>query len=92
MRKHGEWMTQTDERILEFLSEFGNRQPHAISDKFAEMGVDLDYHVQSINRRCWTLTDYGLVTNVGGGTYSITELGKQFLDGDLDAGTLDPSE
>ncbi|WP_226043549.1 MarR family transcriptional regulator [Natrinema sp. DC36] len=92
MRKHGEWMTQVDERILEYLSENGNHQPHAIADNLREIGVDLDYHSNSINRRCRELRDYRLIINVGGGVYSTTDLGEQFLAGDLDAGTLEKDE
>lgn len=88
MRKHASWLSQADERILEFLSENGNHPPLAITENLREIGEDMDYHAQTIRRECRELRDYGLLVNVGGGTYSITELGDQFLSGDLDAATL----
>ena len=92
MRKHAEWLTQTDERILEFLSERGNHPPSAIQENLEEEGQAMDYHVNHINRECRKLADYGLVRNVGAGTYSITEKGEQFLSGELDAETLEKQE
>lgn len=89
MRKHAKWLTQADERILEFLSEEGNHPPSAIRDRLLEAGRDLEYHAEYIGTECRKLTDYGLVVNVGGGTYSITELGEQFLGGELDASELE---
>jgi predicted transcriptional regulator len=92
MRKHADWLTQTDERVLEFLREYGNHPPSAIRDRLAEIGQDMSLTPQHIGARCRELAEYGLLANVGGGTYSITDLGEQFLDGDLDAGTLEPDE
>lgn len=92
MRKHAKWLSQADERILEFLQEEGNHPPKAICDKIDSAGVDLEYHAEHVGRECRKLRDYGLLVNVGGGTYSITELGKQFLAGDIDAGTLEKKE
>lgn len=88
MRKHAEWMSSTDERILEFLAENGNYQPSAMRDRLEELGGDLDYHSNWINKRCRKLESYGLLANVGGGVYSITDEGRAFLEGDLDASTL----
>ena len=92
MRKHADWLSQADERILEFISDRGNHPPKAIRDKLAEEGVQMDYHVQHVRRECRKLRDHGLLVDVGGGTYSITEKGEAFLEGDLDAGTLEPEE
>lgn len=89
MRKHADWLTQTDERILEFLSEKGNHPPSSVRDQLDESGVAMDYSSGHIGRECRKLTDFGLLVNVGGGTYSITDVGEQFLSGDLDAGTLE---
>jgi len=89
MRRHAGWLSQTDERILEFLDEYGNHPPSAITDRLAEHGVDLDYHSNHISRECRKLAAAGLLLNVGAGTYSITDDGRSFLSGDLDAGTLE---
>ena len=93
MRKHADWMVEVDERILEFLFEEGNRLPSVIRDQISEKGVAMDYTGNYIGDRCRLLANAGLLLNVGGGNYSITEEGEAFLDGDLDAGELpDPSE
>ncbi|MFC7082318.1 hypothetical protein [Halorussus caseinilyticus] len=39
--------------------------------------------------RCRELDDYGLLDNLGGGTYAITEQGERFLDGEYDAGDIE---
>lgn len=88
MRKHADWITQTDERILEYLREHGNAPPSVIQDRLAGIGEDLTYSTNHLGMRCRTLADHGLAENLGGGTYSITDLGEQFLDGEIDAGSL----
>ncbi|PGF15778.1 phage repressor protein [Natrinema sp. CBA1119] len=89
MRKHAEWMAYADERVLEFLSEYGNHQPSQIADRLGKIGNDLDFHPNYIGRRCRKLTDYGLIQNLGNGLYSITDDGTKYLNGDLDASTLE---
>ncbi len=89
MRKHASWLTQTDERVLEFIREHGNHPPTAIRNRLAEIGDDLDYSANHIGMRCRELDDYGLLENLGGGTYAITDLGEQFLDGEFDAGDIE---
>lgn len=89
MRYHASWMVEVDERILEFLDEQGNHPPSAIRDQLAVRSSGMDYSSTYINNRCRKLRNYGLITNVGGGTYAITDEGLAFLDGDLDAATLD---
>ena len=76
-------MTIADERILEFLSEEGPRQPKQIAHDERIMFSD-----QYIGQRCRTLASYGLVQNLGNGLYTITDAGQQYLDGGLDATTL----
>lgn len=92
MRRHAGWLSQADERILEFLSEYGNHQPKAIRDRLDSIGRDMEYHPEHISRECRKLTNRGLLVNVGGGTYSITEAGREFLSGELDAGDIDVDE
>ena len=93
MRLHADWLTQADERILEFLTEKGNHPPSAIAENISKMGSEVNYNSMYIGNRCRKLANAGILLNVGGGTYSITEDGERFLDGDLDAGDLpEPSE
>ena len=93
MRKHAAWITQADERIMEFLRDKGNHPPSAIAENLFEISPELDYNPVYVGNRCRKLAKSGLLVNVGGGAYSITEQGEAFLDGDLDAGDLpDPAE
>ena len=76
-------MTIADERILEFLSEEGPRQPRQIAQDERMLFSD-----QYIGQRCRTLAPYGLVQNLGNGLYTITEAGQEYLDGNTDATQL----
>jgi len=44
---------------------------------------------QHINARCKTLVTYGLLVHLGNGVYDITQKGKQYLAGELDARDLE---
>jgi predicted transcriptional regulator len=88
MRKSADWMAHVDERILEFLSEYGNHQPSQIATRLEEIGAGMEYHPNYVGRRCRTLTDYGLLRNIGNGVYQITDEGEQYLAGELDTSGL----
>ena len=77
-------MTIADERILEFLSEEGPRQPKQIATDERMMFSD-----QYIGQRCRMLAPYGLIQTLGNGLYAVTEAGQQYLDGELDATELE---
>ena len=87
MRRNAEWMTIADERILEFLSEEGPRQPKQIATDDR-----ITFSNQYIGQRCRTLASYGLVQNLGNGLYAITNPGKQYLVGELDVRDLSESK
>jgi hypothetical protein len=77
-------MTLADDRILEFLAEEGPTPPSKMADD-DRMRFSAEY----IGRRCReNLVPYGLVNNLGNGVYSITDDGRKYLDGSLDAGKL----
>lgn len=83
MRPRVEWMTQGDERILEFLFEKDIvASPSVIS-------ANIDYTNEYISRRCNRLAEAGLVQRVDPSNYRITELGVAFLEGELDSGELE---
>ncbi len=84
MRLSADWMTIADERILEFLREAG---PHSPSRIAADDRVR--FVPQYVGQRCRKLASYGLTRNIGNGVYQITDCGEQYLDGELDAGTLE---
>jgi predicted transcriptional regulator len=77
-------MTIADERVLEFLAEEGPHSPSkiAVDDR-------IEFTDQYVGRRCRKLTNYGLLQNVGNGVYAITDAGERYLNGELDARTLE---
>ena len=86
MRKPGDWMQNpTDERILEALNTGMELGPTVI-------GRNIDRERSGVSKRLSTLAAYGLVNKVDDGYYEITDLGEQYLDGDLDADALEPAD
>lgn len=83
MRLSADWMSIADDRILEFLDEEGPRSP----SKIQEDGR-VRFTRQHINNRCKILEAHNLVQNLGNGVYSITDSGKEYLAGNLDANGL----
>ena len=72
-------MTQADERILEFLRE------KDIVASPSVIAANIDYTGEYISRRCRKLTDAGLLQRVDASNYRLTEIGEQFLGGEIDA-------
>lgn len=80
------WMTQGDDRILETL---------AGSDLIlspAVIAVNTEYTRNYVNKRIAVLLENDLVKRVQDGYYEITEKGRKYLDGDLDAEELEQDE
>jgi len=84
MRKSADWMVLADDRILEYLQENESGTPKEMEDS----GL-VRFSSQYIGQRCKKLVDYGLVRHLGNGVYIITEKGKNYLDGELDADELE---
>ncbi len=82
-RSRADWMNPVDDSILEELYETGNLQPAEIADRIQKTR-------KYVGVRCRELKQYGLVENMGHGTYSITEEGRGYLAGELDASELEP--
>lgn len=79
-------MTQVDEAILETMREEGNMTPGALANRY-------DVTVSNYARdRLALMCEYGLVEKLARGLYRLTETGEAFLDGDLDASALEPSD
>ncbi|WP_217642006.1 hypothetical protein [Halostagnicola kamekurae] len=91
MRKPADWMrSPTDDRILELMNEEGNMTPRALSrDGFVPR---IDISREYAGDRCRELTKYGLLERLDRGLYRLTEFGEAYLEGDLDAGELEPVE
>jgi len=83
MRESAEWMTPSDDRILELIREHGNLTPSAIE----AFGGPVRQHAST---RCKELAQYGLLKKVYRGLYGITENGEAYLDEELDASELEP--
>jgi len=85
-RKRADWMTQTDEEILEILSGEGNMTPQVLDERY-------DVTVANYARdRLSKMRRYGLVERLGRGLYRLTDEGEAFLDEELDASTLTPTD
>ena len=80
-RQRAEWMKPADDQILETLEGQGAGTPKSLSD---ELDMNNDY----VGTRCRTLVAYGLVDRVSRGLYAITDDGRAYLLGDLDAGEV----
>lgn len=86
MRPRVEWMTRADDYILEFFEDTEIvATPHVVS-------ANIDYSRQYVNRRIRTLSENGLLENTGNGLYRITDRGRAYLAGEVDADELSSSE
>jgi len=79
MRPRVDWMTQADERVLEFLHE------KDIVASPTVIAANIDYTAEYISRRCRKLANAGLLQRVDPSNYRLTDLGRDFVDGDVDA-------
>jgi len=83
MRPRVDWMTQADERVLEFLHE------KDIVASPSVIAANIDYTGEYISRRCQQLEDAELIQRVDATNYCITDIGEQYLAGELDAEDLE---
>ena len=91
MRRPADRMTNSaDDRILEYLSDI--RADSVIGKAPAEIGERIGYGRKYVGERCRELEDLGLLLNLGRGSYRITDLGEEYLSGELDARTLDAED
>ncbi|WP_424005691.1 MarR family transcriptional regulator (plasmid) [Haloarcula salina] len=76
-------MNQTDDRILALLSESGLMLSPAV------IAVNLDYTRNWVSKRLALLLDAGLVQKSQSSYYEITDLGEQYLTGEINASVLE---
>ncbi|OLZ39456.1 PhiH1 repressor [Natrinema saccharevitans] len=76
--------TPTDEQVLKVLDTGLMLGPTAIAK-------NIDKHRVTVSNRLRELCNYGLVERPEEGYYGITDLGEQYLEGELDASELDES-
>lgn len=89
MRPLVDWMTKSDPAILELFEETGLSMPPAV----------VSYNIEGVShptvkRRLPILADEGLLERAEDkrGYYRITDRGRAYLAGDLDAGDLEHDE
>jgi hypothetical protein len=80
-----EWMAPADEPILELMQSDDVFEPAQIDEERICRGPHAAY-------RCRELAKYGLLEKHMPGVYDITELGEQYLAGELDPSELEPEE
>jgi len=86
MRPLVSWMTKSDPAILEFFAETGVAMPPAV----VSYNIDGVSH-PTVKRRLPVLVENELLEKVDDkrGYYRITELGREYLAGDLEAEDLE---
>lgn len=78
------WFSPVDYEILLF---FGN---HDIEASAKVISANIEYDRQYVNKRLRELAEEGLLQkNEESGLYELSELGREFLSGDLDASDLE---
>lgn len=73
-------MVLVDDRILEFCNEYGPVSPTTFLEK-----SKLEYSRPYINNRMRMLQDAGFLLMLGNGVYDISELGQNYLLGEIEA-------
>lgn len=82
MRKRGEWMKPTDDQILEILGDSGLVLSPSI------IAFNAGFTRTHVNNRLSEFAEKGLVDRVERGKYEISEIGRGYLSGDVDASEL----
>lgn len=87
-RPRVDWMTRADDAILEFLLNKGNRPIVATP---AVIEANIDYKISHVRNRLRELESAELVEyhDEDRGLYQITEKGRGYLNGELDAEDLE---
>lgn len=90
MRKPASWMNKAADPVLEFLDEHGLALPVGAIVYNLQRELNDPPSESTIKRAVYELEDYGLVEKPANANtyYQITDLGRSYLAGNLDAGTL----
>ena len=85
MRARISWMTNNDDPILEFLHERNLALPPRVIEHNLSTREGINIPYSTINHRLKLLLDAGFVEKEyeQGGFYSITDLGRRYLAGEL---------
>lgn len=76
------WFSPIDYEILLFFDD------HDIYATPKVISANIDYDRQYTSKRCRRLEDAGLLRKVDSGLYELSEKGRSYLAGDLDADDL----
>jgi len=90
MRPRVSWMTGNDDTILEFFADSEVAlPPTGLEINLNREGVDISY--STVHRRLKELHERGLLDKIDEdkGYYAISEKGRAYLDGSLDAADLE---
>ena len=83
MRPRIDWMTRSDDRILEFLDDKG------IVASASVIAVNIEYNPNYISRRCRRLAEAGLIQRIDSSNYRLTDFGERYLTGEIDSDELE---
>lgn len=86
MRPRINWMTQADERVMEFLQE------KDIIASPSVIAANIDYTSEYLSRRCRRLAEAGLLQRVDASNYRLTSLGDRYLSGEVEPDELEEPE
>lgn len=78
MSDGGDWMRPEDDHLLALLR--AERK-----DTFSAIAAQLPLSRELVAERCRTLADHGLVEHLGSDIYTISSLGRRYLDGEVKA-------
>lgn len=85
MRQRADWMVPADDSILEYVRDAGEVPPAVISR-------NIDVHSKYAGKRCRKLAEHDLLNRAEDGYYSLTNLGRRYLDEEVEPGELDAEE
>lgn len=77
-------MSIVDERVLEYLAENRSGSPTKMREE-----VPIPYSPDYVGERCRILSKKGFLIPLGNGVYAISEDGRAYLEGELDATKFD---
>jgi len=80
------WMSPADYEILLFFEE------HDITVSPKVLGENIGYDRQYVSKRCRELTESGVLEQRGTGLYGLSDVGKKFLAGEIDASDLEKND
>ena len=83
MRPRIDWMTRSDDRILEFLED------KEIVASASVIAVNIEYNSNYISRRCRRLAEAGLIQRIDSSNYRLTDFGERYLTGEIDSDELE---